>query len=532
MNKIMDLRYILFGILLVVASSCTEEDFADAYPDPARISETTVDKQFTGVLVSGRDFVVPDYRNYFVVLRSTLNPWTQSIGFVNSPNQYVPGSSGVEDFWNNYYGVLTQYREMQRVYNLLEPAAQEERAIFRMAAAVYMHYETQRAVDIFGFLPYFDAGMLSSNGGDYSQSYAAFDAGSDIYTFMLDDLQTIADEIGSVELTPGVAASFATQDIVNGGDVMLWRRFVNSLRMRMLMRVQAAPEFSARAMSEMAEIVGNPERYPLIENNDQNSMIDVFDPSTQISARGFREGINSAGWDGDDASQFMIDLLQESNDPRLEIFFEPGVNATDSAFVGLDPMLDGSEQQTLVNDGMIAYYNRRTFSENEYFPGLLFSAAEVSFLLAEYYARNDEDEAAVEAYETGIRQSIDFYLYVNSISAATTGVAVTDVSDEAYQALIASEPVMMTAAMSLEEQLQHIALQKWLHFNIIQPYQNWAEVRRLNYPDFTFWTDNSSVQTLPPTRFTIPGREISYNPNYSEVGGQDNLTSPVFWDVE
>ncbi|PPK87758.1 SusD-like starch-binding protein associating with outer membrane [Neolewinella xylanilytica] len=529
---IMDLRYMLFGALLACSFSCTEDDLADAYAEPSRIAETTVDKQFTGVLVAGQDYIVPNYTNYFVVLRGTLNPWTQSIGVSNSPNQYVPGSSGVESFWNNYYEVLAQYREMQRIYNNLDPAAQEDRAIFRLAAATYMHYETQRAVDLFGFLPYFDAGMLSTNAGNYSESYASFDSGSDIYTFMLDDLQAIADELASVELSPGVAASFTSQDIINGGDVMLWRRFTNSLRMRMLMRVVEAPEFSSRATAELSEIIGNSERFPTVETGEQNIMIDVFDPTSTINSRGFRDGINSAGWDGDDASQALIDLLLESNDPRLELLFEPGTESPDGAYLGIDPLLDGSEQQQLVNDGLIAFYNRRTFSENEYFPGLLFSAAETSFLLAEYYARTGDGEAAVTAYETGIRQSIDFYLYVNSVSSASTGVVVEEVSDADYQALIESEPVQMTPGQSTEDKIQLIARQKWLHFNIVQPYENWAEVRRLDYPTLGFWTDNSSTQPLPPSRWTIPGREITYNANYSEVSGEDKLTNTLFWDVD
>lgn len=524
--------YLLLGALLVFNLSCTEDDFAEAYGNPAQIEATTVDKQFTGVLMQGQDYIVPGYTNYFVVLRGSLTPWTQAIGWVNSPNQYIPGSSGVNSFWDNYYSILAQYRELQNIYEAMDAADREESRIFYLAATVYMHFETQRAVDLFGMLPYFEAGKISANGGDYNASYAPFDQGSEIYTFMLDDLAAMADELRGLTLSDNVAASFRTQDIINNGDVELWQRFTNSLRMRMLMRVVEAPEFASRAMLEMSEIVSAPDQYPVIENNDQNAMINVFDPNTPINARGFQQGINSAGWDGDDASKIMIDLLKESNDPRLEILFEPGTDAVDGEFTGLDPALDGSDQQSQVNSGLIAYYNRRTFSENEYFPGLLFSAAEMSFLLAEYYARNDEGTAAVEAYNTGIRQSIDFYLYVNSISSANNGVAVESVSDEEYQALIGSDAVMMSADDSTEEKLRLIGQQKWLNFNIVQPYQNWAEVRRLDYPELTFWNDNSSIQTLPPYRWTISGREVSFNPNYSGVSSLDKLENRIFWDVD
>jgi hypothetical protein len=73
----------------------------------------------------------------------------------------------------------------------------------------------------------------------------------------------------------------------------------------------------------------------------------------------------------------------------------------------------------------------------------------------------------------------------------------------------------------------------WVNFNIIQPYQNWAEVRRLDVPSLSFWQDNSSTQTLPPVRWTIPGNEITYNTdNYRIVQGEDELTNRIFWDVQ
>jgi len=37
---------------------------------------------------------------------------------------------------------------------------------------------------------------------------------------------------------------------------------------------------------------------------------------------------------------------------------------------------------------------------------------------------------------------------------------------------------------------------------------------------------------LPPYRWTIPSNEITYNPNYSAVKAQDNLTTKIFWDVK
>lgn len=522
----------LFSLCLLLLSACQKEDFAEAYADPSKIAETSPERQFTGVLVAGQDYIVPTYRNYFVTLRITLNPWTQSIGWINTPNQYVPGSSGVEDVWFNYYGVLAQYREFQKVWDATDPQRQEKLKIFDLAAAAFVYGETQRMVDLFGTLPFSEAGLLSINSGDYANSYAAFDEGEDIYTFMLDELKSIADEMSTLEVEPAFQSIFAAQDFVNNGSVELWQRYVNSLRLRMLTRVSESSEFASRATSEIAEILGNPTKYPVVESNDQNIMIDIFDQATPINSRGFQSGIDSDGWDGDDAGKKMIDFLQDSEDPRLRVLFEPGAEA-DGVYVGLDPMLTGSEQQELVNNGAIARYNRTTMSRNQFFPGVMINASEVSFLQAEYYLKNGDDAAAKTAYETGIRQSIEFYFYVNSLSNDNIVPTPEAATEEEIMDMLATDAVSWDAAGSEAEKLALIAYQKWVHFNIIQPYQNWAEMRRLDNPSLDFWQDNSSVQTLPPVRWTIPGNEITYNEaNYRAVQGQDVLTNKIFWDVD
>ncbi len=526
------LKYFTIILLAISMWSCQEEQFSENYPDPSKIANTTIERQYTGMLVAGIDYIVPAYWNYFVVLRITLNPWTQSIGWINTPNQYLPGSAASDAVWSNYYNILAQYREFQKVWNASSPEQQNERKIFQLTADAYLYYETMRMVDLFGSIPFFNAGMLSINGGDYNVSFAEYDGAQEIYTFMLDELKRIATELNSITLNEGFQASFRAQDIINNGDVDMWKRFVNSLRLRMLNRVSLSPEFSSRATSETGEILSNTNQFPIVENNEQNIMIDVYDVSTPINSSGFQQGINSDGWDGDDASKIMIDFLNESNDPRLRVMFEPGTNA-EGIYVGLDPLLSGNDQQSLVSDGEIAYYNRSTYSENQFFPGVLINASEVNFIKAEHFLRSGNDGAAKAAYEEGIKQSIEFYYYVRSISNnAVSGNPETPTTAE-INALLASDPVSWNGASSQEEKIELIAMQKWLHFNIVQPYQNWAEVRRLDVPDLTFWVDNSSTQTTPPVRWRIPGEELTYNEaNYEAVRSTDNLTTKIFWDVD
>src|SRR5690554_3889150 len=85
-----NLKYITVLLLTFTLWSCQEDQFADNYPNPSKIANTTIERQYTGMQVAGIDYIVPAYWNYFVVLRITLNPWTSlSVGSIHPINIYL-----------------------------------------------------------------------------------------------------------------------------------------------------------------------------------------------------------------------------------------------------------------------------------------------------------------------------------------------------------------------------------------------------------------------------------------------------------
>ena len=77
--------------------------------------------------------------------------------------------------------------------------------------------------------------------------------------------------------------------------------------------------------------------------------------------------------------------------------------------MGLDPMMNPSDQTELVQTQTLSIYNRSTISRNQYFPGLIITASEVHLLAAEYYLKEGQDDTAKQHYEEAIRKSIEFY---------------------------------------------------------------------------------------------------------------------------
>lgn len=131
------------------------------------------------------------------------------------------------------------------------------------------------------------------------------------------------------------------------------------------------------------------------------------------------------------------------------------------------------------------------------------------------------------------KYTINFYYQVrelsnDAISPGLVALGGTEISD-----YLASAAVSWDNTTSEAEKMNLIATQKWFSFNVIQPYENWAELRRLNAPELDFWVDPANAQSLPPNRWIYPNSELVYNTeNYNAVKSNDNLSTKIFWDID
>ena len=526
MNKLIAIAGICTASLTTI-TSCKKESFDDVYRDPSKVRTSTVEKQFSGLQYTFRELVVPTYRNYFVTLAPTIHRYTQVIGWANSSNQLAPGAAAIVDRWDRYYQGLAQFRELEKVYNGITDAEKSEKRIFLITAKIFFYDQTQQHVDLHGSVPWSEAGQLSTNDGIYTVSYPKYDKAEDIYTNMLDELKAISIELNSITVPSTVTNTFKTQDLINGGSVDLWKKYCNSLRLRMLTRVSASSEFSARATQEINEILSNATTYPLVLENKDNIQVDIFNNTSDIHSRDFLDALES--WNNNIASKKMIDNMVDNNDPRLPFMFEPGAGAA-GIFIGLDQSLPSAEQNDAITStdtkpSKIAIYNRSTYSRNQNFPGVLITASEVQYLLAESKLKTGNTSGAKENFENGIKQSIDFQQRLRAVSNNSLVEAPAPPSAAEVNEYI-------TTIGWGTNNLQLIAMQKWLHFNIIQPTQNWAEIRRFDFPTFQFRVETSDNQKIVPVKWNLPQSEQAYNlENYNTVKDQDNVNIKLFWDV-
>src|SRR5690606_35629828 len=113
------------------------------------------------------------------------------------------------------------------------------------------------------------------------------------------------------------------------------------------------------------------------------------DLSSPINSKGFRSGLED--WGGNYAGKAIIDYMKANNDPRLPVMFQLGDSAKTGEYFGLDPLATIGEQEAFILTNKLSLYNRSTMSRNEFFPGVLVNASEVSFLAAEGYLKANND---------------------------------------------------------------------------------------------------------------------------------------------
>ena len=532
---------LIIAIISAIAfSSCVKSQFADAYADPSKVSSTTVELQYAGFLSSNLNYTMYNYWQYFVVYQNTVLPWTQVTPIINNSGKFIPGVQAESDLWNTYYGFTAQYKEILKLNKTLSANDQAAKRIYLITAAIYYYDMTQKVVDVFGDIPFSEAGLLSTNGGNYQASNAKYDPAATIYTNMLDDLKAIADELNTITVPTGVNSVIKVQDFVNHGDLKKWKMYCNSLRLRLLTRVSGVAAFQSRATSEIAAILGNPTSYPLILATSDNIMITVTNNTSGGVNDGTGTGAGSSfytgliGWGSANVGgKVMIDLMNNNSDPRLRAIFEPGEAATPAgSFAGMDPSLPATSQTQAEYVAKLSRYNRSTLTQNNFLPGMLINAAEVNLMLAEYYLKSGKDASAKSAYEAGITQSVNYYYWVRTVSNDNSAGPLTPLGADEISNYIASNDISWANASTTNQKLNLIGTQKWINYNVLQPLECWAEVRRMKYPALNFIHD-TGVQQVPPTRWLYPVDEHTFNKtNYQAVAANDNFTTKIFWDVK
>ncbi|MGN6491104.1 MAG: SusD/RagB family nutrient-binding outer membrane lipoprotein [Agriterribacter sp.] len=552
-------KYLLTCVCLVAilfTASC-KKSLNDLYQNPNAFTSTNIELLFPQGIVNS---VPTDYADAYNRIVPKLAPMMQlTANHVAEPavlNLYrfnsaaSAGSGGAIDFgrWANYYnGKMPILKEIEKIYTwTLTEQEKEGYKVYFQLAKIIAAFNTSVTTDLFGDMPYSEA--FTARNSIYNQSVnltPKFDTQQEIYYTILTDLKEASGYLDTAQLYPSVYnvhSLLQAQDVLFKGDLAKWEKLANSLRLRMAMRISGAD--NARAAEEISDIVNN--NRPLILDIGDNAVLYNEALSSEYLFRGVREYSPR----GTFAPELMVNTMNESNDPRKKIFFYTDT-ANHGTYTGMPVEYQARNTSNLTYRGSYAYLNPLFYGYNYAMPvGFIIDAPSVHFLLAEAAKKGmigGGDAKAKQYYMDGIAKSVlQFYKYYSTVPATQNTGSGSSAYTFTKDASLATAPSEANLAAWIDtsqyaynptKAIAQIALQKWMHTNILQIDETYAEFRRLKLPELKpDIYDGEQLNKVYPIRVPYPTgtpEEITNKTNYDSAvrltDGND-YRFPVWWN--
>lgn len=524
-NRIARLVYLpVLGILALFLVSCDGlSDFGDMNEDPTAANDINPDFEFTTVQLGTAGSRWETWRTNLIYAENIVQHMATTAGYWSGNfNAYNPGFSG-SFFEAQYDGGINGANwlaSVKNVENLVARLQDDPEQVNRLAAArIWRVLVYQRLTDTYGDIPYFEAGQGFLE-GEFTPRYTPQDS---IYMDMRNELQEAIAQFDANQPTYGSA------DLVYGGDIDQWKRFANSLQLRLAMRLVKVDEERARQWAQEA-IEGG-----VMESTADDAFVSHQDGPSGGPA-GFNTNANSevmtAFGDLPNLSDTFVDWMKDRDDPRLPVL--------GAVIDGDDVITDPEEQKGLPNGydaDEIVDHPSWTGSLSDYTvvnpvvrdledPIFFQTYAEVAFMLAEAEERWSIAPGTAEShYEAGVRAAM------NMLSAYDDGGA-ADIDEAAIDEYLADNPYDPSRA------IEQINNQYWAA-TFLNGLEAWANWRRSGYPDLEPADEPGDTDGQIIRRLDYPENEQDLNrENYREARSRQNITqgnrlvARVWWDVE
>lgn len=424
-----------------------------------------------------------------------LNTWMQvqaSINGISSAgDEYFISGDALNNTWSLMYAdVLGNIEEAIRLTKD-DPESVNKLSTYR----IYRAYIFHRLTDLWDNIPYSAAHNVinDENQPDFSPSY---DTQSVVYQDLISELRSASADFDPSK--PNVGA----EDWIYRGDVDKWKRFANSLTLRLAMRISdKAPDIALPIIQELTNedhfIRSNQEsaRFPH-SSNARNPLYEL-----ENTAQGMYN-----------PSDFLIDMFLADNDPRIARYAEfapQSVVFGTFEYVGVPSFLLSSDiDPNALNSFTTSYVGSYFLSPD--LPGNTFSYAETCFLLAEAALKGYGGNMIAGAYyDLGVRAHMD-----------QLGIAQSEVDD------------YLNGPGQFNGTLEHIIQQKWKTFVYTDAIELYSEWRRTGFPVLHNAQDQPIDASRVPVRLAYPAIETSLNgPNVMAVGhGINDFFTKVWWD--
>ncbi|MEI6898284.1 MAG: SusD/RagB family nutrient-binding outer membrane lipoprotein [Bacteroidota bacterium] len=447
--------------------------------------------------------------------------WVQQMAKVQytDEDRYIFRPSVVNNSWRSFYAASGN--DIQTIYNIGNKN-------YKGVALVMKCYIGSVLTDLFGPVPYTKAWQ------GVGALLPAYDSQESIYRLMIAQL----DSANSYYLDQSGTA--IAGDILFNNNILKWKKFANSLRLRLLLRMSGKD--ANFVTTEMTKMVNDATTYPLFESSADNASLQYLGSAPNNNP------INENRKTRDDhrVSKQFVDLMSAYGDYRLMVFANPATE-TDQ-FVGLPNGLTSSDAAGYLGNGLT-----QTCKMGDYFvqataPGQLMNYAELQFILAEAAVKGFISGGMAQAktyYDAGITGSFDQYsVPLQAIFTANWGGAFgslpidsgyTVAQERDFHINDATAPAYFSLTLTQPEALQKIAEQRYIA-NFDLGLEAWFEWRRTGFPVLTAPIAGTNDGKIP-IRVPYPSDETATNPSSLAagivlLGGPDGMNTPVWWETK
>lgn len=401
---------------------------------------------------------------------------------------------------------------------------------------VIQAYAIQMLTDVYGPVSYTSAIEDPTNGASFS-----YDKQEDIYNSMF----ALLDEaIKNFQNPTSDLTSRQSFDFWCNGDLDLWIKVANQLKLRMAMRIVKANPTLAKQKAEEAAQAGVLPQDILINQGFSNEQTRMFE------------------WGDAGMNANLITIMEGYNDPRLPLYVtknQADVTCEDGSTIASGTKYLGIRGgcNLPAKPNQWGNFSKIVCSYTTAFP--VMKAAEGYFLRAEGILRgwNMGGGTAQQWYEDGIRTSIKNEVAYKGIEVLAGVTSVSDAEIDAYingttlqedfvdpvdsqNSIKAQNDVCVKwdESASNEQKLQRIIIQKWIA-NFPISCEGWAEYRRTGYPKFFPNRVNLSNGTIDTDeqirRLIYSDNEINTNNAELQKGiellNQENSSSKFTGDI-
>ncbi|MBA2760460.1 MAG: SusD/RagB family nutrient-binding outer membrane lipoprotein, partial [Segetibacter sp.] len=480
---------IIFKSFIVVASvfcihGCTK-DFEKINTPPTSV--TTIDPGLVLSKVQKDAAFAEGYEYPNNQFGSWIQHWAG--GVLISSSRYVEQSDN--GTWDAHYSLI---RNISQVRNeILKGLENDPSGRTKLAIAKIVEISVwQRLTDLFGDVPYSQTALGAAD----VNTKPVFDTQESIYKSLITDIDAAMGQLNASDL------SYGSADFYYKGDVAKWKKYANSLKLRLGMRIRYAD--AALAQKTVTEAM----KQPLLESNSDNATVPTYNNATNANVHPLLNHFLAGSPDLKYLAEAFVTKLVSTNDPRLPRIAQPSVNSVKAgtpAYKSIGVALTDDILKTIIKDdystaSTLTFFNR-TYSPA--IPYIVMSFSDVSFYKAEaalegWGATADEAEAF---YQAGVRAALAQEPYnITTVPANFAELSFT--------------------GLSKEQKLEKIGTQKWIQL-FGRSYEAFIEWRRMGYPSLKPGPFAGSTNGTIPRRTIYSSREALLNQeNYKSASAR------------